>query len=195
MLLRNIRSSLVIIVLMTILTGIIYPGIVTALAKVIFPVKAAGSILIKNGKKIGSELIGQQFDNPKYFWSRLSATSPYAYNASASSGSNYGPLNQMLQKATKKRIADLQHEDTTNAEPVPIDLVTSSSSGLDPHISVAAARYQAERVAHSRGMKTEQIQLLIQRNSEGRTFGILGEPRVNVLKLNYALDEYQNIIK
>jgi len=191
MLMKLIRTASMTIILMTLLTGLVYPLIITGLAQLLFPGKANGSMIVHQGKTMGSELIGQQFNNPKYFWSRLSATSPYPYNAGASSGSNYGPLNPVLYDAVDRRIQDLKRMDTLNNQPIPIDLVTSSSSGLDPHISVASAQYQAARVALARGMKEEEVQLLITQQTEGRTFGIIGEPCVHVLKLNYALDEFQ----
>ncbi|MBN1396514.1 MAG: potassium-transporting ATPase subunit KdpC [Bacteroidetes bacterium] len=191
MLLKPLRPALVLLIIMTILTGIIYPFIITGLAQLCFPAKANGSFMINKGKVIGSELIGQKFISPKYFWTRLSATSPLPYNATASTGSNYGPLNPALLKAVTKRIDDLKGMDSLNNKPIPVDLVTSSSSGLDPHISVASAQYQVPRIARSRGIGEKQIQLLIEKYTEGRTLGILGEPRVNVLKLNYALDEFK----
>jgi len=177
---------------MSIVTGILYPVIITGLAQLLFPHKANGNFIVHQGKIIGSELIGQQFQSPKYFWSRLSATALFAYNAGASSGSNYGPLSPALQSMVSERIHNLKELDTLNDQPIPVDLVTASASGLDPHISIAAAQYQAERVALTRGMKGQQIQSLIARCTEGRTLGVLGEPRVNVLRLNYALDELQH---
>lgn len=147
---------------------------------------------MKDGKTLGSKLIGQPFSNSKYFWSRLTATGPYAYNAGASTGSNYGPLNPALLDAMKKRLQDLKAVDSLNTQQVPFDLVTSSSSGLDPHISVAAALYQLPRVARFRGISEQQVRSLVVQHTDGRTFGFLGEPRVNVLLLNLALDERQN---
>lgn len=193
MLLKQLRIASMIIVLMTILTGILYPFIITGLAQSLFPEKANGSMIVNQGKIIGSELIGQQFNSPKYFWSRLSATSPYPYNASASSGSNYGPLNPALHDDVNKRIYDLKCMDTLNHRLIPVDLVASSSSGLDPHISVAAALYQVSRVARNRGVGEERIRSLVNQYTEGRQLGFLGEPRVNVLQLNLALDASQNI--
>jgi K+-transporting ATPase ATPase C chain len=189
MVLKQIRIAVTVIVLMTVLTGILYPLAITGLAQFLFPGKTHGSMIFRNGKIAGSELIGQQFSNRKYFWSRPSATSPYAYNAAASTGSNYGPLNPALLDAVKKRIADLKNMDSLNTQSIPIDLVTASSSGLDPHISIAAAEYQVRRVALVRKITEQQVRLLVTKNTEGRTLGVLGEPRVNVLLLNLALDE------
>jgi K+-transporting ATPase ATPase C chain len=182
------RPTIVLFLLMTVLTGAVYPLIVTGIAKVAFPRQAAGSLLIKDGKPIGSELIGQSFSDPKYFWSRPSATAPMPNNGIASAGSNLGPLNPALLDAVKARIAALQAADPTNKAPVPVDLITASASGLDPHISVAAAEYQLARVARVRGLQSEKVESLVKANSEDRLFGFLGEPRVNVLKLNLALD-------
>jgi len=192
MFLKSTRTAIITIALFTLITGVVYPLLVTGVAQVVFPGKANGSLLKKEGKVVGSELIGQQFSDPKYFWSRLSATSPFAYNASASSGSNYGPLNPALLDGAKKRIQDLRAADTSNTQPIPVDLVTASGSGLDPHISIAAASYQIRRVARSRNLAVEQVQSLVDQNTEGRQLGFLGEPRVNVLKLNLALDNVQS---
>ena len=192
MFLKSLRTSVIAILLFTVLTGIIYPFLVTGLAQLIFPGKANGSLLKKDGKLVGSELIGQSFNDPKYFWGRLSATSPLAYNAAASSGSNYGPLNPALIDAAKKRIQDLRVADSLNLQPIPVDLVTASGSGLDPHISVAAALYQIRRVARVRNLSEQQVRHLVDQNTEGRQLGFLGESRVNVLKLNLALDEHQS---
>jgi potassium-transporting ATPase KdpC subunit len=189
MFLKSARTSVILILLFTVLTGLVYPFIVTGIAQLIFPHKANGSMLTKEGKAIGSELIGQPFGSPKYFWSRPSATSPFAYNAGASTGSNFGPLNPALLDATSKRVKELKDADPQNAKPVPVDLVTASGSGLDPHISVAAALYQLPRVARSRNVSEGAIRVLVDQYTEGRQLGILGEPRVNVLKLNVALDE------
>jgi K+-transporting ATPase ATPase C chain len=176
------------LVIMTALTGVIYPLIVTGVAKVAFPRAANGSLIVADGKTLGSELIGQPFDDPKYFWSRPSATSPQPYNGAASSGSNQGPRNPALADAVKDRIKALRDADPGNTAAVPVDLVTASGSGLDPHISVAAADYQLARVAKARGVAAEQVKRLVAENTEGRTLGVLGESRVNVLKLNIALD-------
>jgi K+-transporting ATPase ATPase C chain len=176
---------------MTILTGLLYPLAVTGLAQVIFPSKANGSLIEQDGSVTGSELIGQTFTEPKYFWGRPSATGPYSYNAAASSGSNLGPTNPALEEAVEARIQALQAADPGNTQPIPVDLVTASASGLDPHISVAAALYQAPRVARERGLGEEEVLRLIEEFTEGRQLGFLGEPRVNVLRLNLALDGLQ----
>ncbi len=191
MILKNIRPALVLLALLTIITGLIYPLVVTGIAQAVFPSRANGSFIQSGGKVRGSELIGQPFSDPKYFWSRLSATTPYAYNAGASTGSNYGPLNPSLLETAQKRTNDLKDADLYNAQPIPVDLVTASGSGLDPHISVAAALYQLPRVARNRNMSEEQVRLLLNESTEGRQWGFLGESRVNVLKLNLALDEIQ----
>ena len=176
------------LVILSALTGIIYPLLVTGVAKVAFPRAADGSLIVADGKTLGSELIGQPFDDPKYFRSRPSATSPQPYNAMASSGSNLGPRNPALADAVKDRIKALRDADPGNTAAVPVDLITASGSGLDPHISVAAAEYQLSRVAKARGLTEEQVRALLNANTEGRTLGVLGEPRVNVLELNIALD-------
>jgi K+-transporting ATPase ATPase C chain len=190
--LKQIRTSVIAVVLLTVLTGVIYPFLVTGIAQLLFPDKANGSMIKQNGAVLGSALIGQQFTEPKYFWGRLSATNPVAYNASASSGSNYGPLNPALLAAVTKRIRDLRAADPQNTQPIPVDLVTASGSGLDPHISVAAAQYQISRVARSRNVHEGNIRSLVDQYAEGRQFGFLGEPRVNILKLNLALDEMKS---
>ncbi len=184
----QLKPALVILLVFTVLTGIIYPLVVTGIAQVVFPHRANGSLIVKDGKVVGSELIGQAFDDPKYFWSRPSATSPFPYNAAASSGSNLGPTNPALTDAVRARIAALQAADPGNTAPVPADLVTASGSGLDPHISVAAALYQLPRVARVRGLPEDQVRALVNQYTQGRTFGFLGETRVNVLELNLALD-------
>jgi potassium-transporting ATPase KdpC subunit len=180
--------ALRILVILSALTGIIYPLVVTGIAKVTFPRAASGSLIVTNGKTNGSELIGQPFDDPKYFWSRPSATSPQPYNGTASSGSNQGPRNPALADAVKDRIKALRDADPGNTAPVPVDLVTASGSGLDPHISVAAAEYQLARVAKTRGLPPERVRDLVAQATDGRTLGVLGEPRVNVVNLNIALD-------
>ena len=185
---RQLRPAVVILVLMTVLTGIVYPLVVTGVAQGVFPHKASGSLIERHGKAVGSELIGQPFDDPKYFWGRLSATRP-PYNAGASGGSNYGPMNSSLTDATKARLDALHKADPDNTAPVPVDLVTSSGSGLDPDISVAAALYQAPRVAKARGADEAAVRRLVGEHTHGRQLGVLGEPRVNVLDLNLALDE------
>lgn len=189
---RNLlRPALIILLSLTLLTGGIYPLLITAVAQLLFPSQAAGSLLMKDGKPIGSSLIGQHFSDPKYFWSRPSATTPYADNATASGGSNLGPLNPALTDAVKARIAALKAADPHNTAQIPVDLVTTSASGLDPHISVAAALYQLDRVARTRGMSSDQLRALIKVHTQGRLLGFLGEPRVNVLELNLALDALQ----
>jgi potassium-transporting ATPase KdpC subunit len=183
-----IRPAVSLFVVLTVITGVAYPLVVSGIAKVAFADQAAGSLILKDGKPIGSSLIGQNFSDPKYFWGRPSATSPMPYNAGGSSGSNQGPLNPALVDAVKGRVEALKAADPGNALPVPVDLVTASASGLDPHISVAAAQYQAARVAGVRGLAPAAVQVLIQRHTEGRLFGVLGEARVNVLALNLELD-------
>jgi K+-transporting ATPase ATPase C chain len=185
---KLLRQSFVLLLLMTVITGVLYPLAATGLAQLIFPQQANGSLIVKDGKPVGSVLIGQSFTDPKYFWGRPSATSPNAYNASASSGSNLGPTNPALTDAVKQRIAALRAADPGNTAPVPVDLVTASGSGLDPEISPAAAQYQLERVAKARGLSTAQVQALVNEYTSGRQLGVLGEPRVNVLQLNLALD-------
>jgi K+-transporting ATPase ATPase C chain len=186
--LRGLRPALVLFLLLTLLTGLVYPLLVTGLAQLLFPHQAAGSIVTRAGHAVGSRLIGQSFSDPGYFWSRPSATTPQPYNAAASGGSNLAALNPALLDAVKTRVAALRAADPGNAAPVPIDLVTASGSGLDPEISLAAANYQAGRVARARGLALERVQALIARHAEGRLLGVLGEPRVNVLELNLALD-------
>ena len=185
----QLRPAIVSLVLLTIITGLIYPLLVTGFAQVIFPHQANGSLIMKDGQAIGSELIGQPFDDPKYFWGRLSATSPFAYNAAASAGSNLGPTNPALIVEVQGRIDALKAADPSNPQPIPVDLVTSSGSGLDPDISPAAAYYQVGRVAKARGLASTAVRQLVDQMIEGRDLGVLGEPRVNVLKLNLALDQ------
>ena len=184
-----IRPVIVSLFVFTILTGIIYPLGVTGIAQLLFPGQANGSIIVKNGKPVGSALIGQHFDDPKYFWGRLSATAPFPYNAAASSGSNLAQGNPTLGEQAKGRIAALRDADPETTAPVPADLATASGSGLDPQISPAAAEYQIKRVAKARSLNEAKVQTLVAHYTEGRQFGILGEPRVNVLVLNLALDE------
>jgi K+-transporting ATPase ATPase C chain len=176
------------LVVLTALTGIVYPLVVTGIAQVAFGRAANGSLIVANGKTLGSELIGQPFDDPKYFWSRPSATSPQPYNGAASAASNQGARNPALADAVKDRIKALHDADPDNKAAVPGDLITASGSGLDPHISVAAAEYQVARVAKARGLSTEKVRSLVAEHTEGRTLAVLGEPRVNVLRLNLALD-------
>jgi len=182
------RPALALFLLLTLITGVAYPLVVTGIAQAAFPHQAAGSILIKDGKAVGSSLIGQNFSDPKHFWSRPSATAPQPYNGLASGGSNLGPLNPALTDGIKSRIDALRAADPTNKAPVPVDLVTASASGLDPDISLAAAYYQAPRVARERGLSLEAVRTVIAAHTHGRWLGILGEPRVNVLELNLALD-------
>lgn len=183
-----VRPALVVFAVLTALTGIAYPLVVTGIGQAAFPAQARGSLILREGKAVGSSLIGQNFSDPKYVWGRPSATSPYPNNATSSSGSNQGPLNPALTDAVKGRIETLRAADPGNAAPVPVDLVTASGSGLDPHISVAGALYQAARVAKARNLPLPQVQQLIQKHTEGSLFGFLGEPRVNVLQLNLSLD-------
>ena len=182
------RPALVMMILMTVLAGIVYPLLVTAVSQVGMSERANGSLIVRDGKAVGSGLIGQPFGAPKYFWSRPSGTSPYPYNASSSSGSNQGPLNPALADAVTARIKALRDADPGNTSPVPADLVTASGSGLDPHISPAAAEYQVARVARARRLDAQKVRALVAESTEGRQFGFLGEPRVNVLKLNLALE-------
>ncbi len=189
--LQHIKTSITALIIFTVICGIIYPLIVTALAQVLFHNQAQGSLIYsKEGKVLGSTLIGQNFNDPKYFWGRLSATSP-AYNASFSSGSNLGPSNPALIDEVKGRVSALKAADPNNTHPVPVDLVTSSGSGLDPHISLAAAYYQMSRVAKVRGISRKTVKAMVDQNTNGRFLGLLGEPVVNVLRLNLALDNYK----
>ena len=181
----SIRSLIV----LSALTGLLYPLAITGISQAVFPRQANGSLIVRDGKPLGSELIGQPFDDPKYFWSRQSATSPQPYNASNSSGSNLGPTNPALIQELQGRIDALHKADPDNHDPIPVDLVTSSGSGLDPHITPAAAAYQISRVARVRGLSRSTVENLVQQCTEGRFWGLLGEPRVNVLKLNLALDQ------
>jgi len=184
----QLRPALVLFLALSVLTGLLYPLAVTGIAQVAFPSSANGSLITQGGKVVGSELIGQAFRDPKHFWSRPSATSPMPYNAANSAGSNQGPTNPALADAVKARIAALRAADPGNDKPVPVDLVTASASGLDPHISRAAADYQAARVARERGMAEVQVRELIERHTEQPLLGFIGEPRVHVLRLNLALD-------
>lgn len=186
--LAMLRPAAMLLLLLTLLTGIVYPLVVTVIARTLFPREAAGSLLMRDGRVVGSALIGQSFSDPRHFWSRPSATTPQPYAGTASTGSNLGPLNPALTAAVRERIAALRAADPGNTAPVPVDLVTASASGLDPHISVAAANYQAARVARVRGLPLARVQALIAAHAEGRLLGVIGEPRVNVLELNLALD-------
>jgi K+-transporting ATPase ATPase C chain len=184
----HLRASIVCLIVFTVVTGTAYPLVVTGIAQVLFPFQANGSLIVKDGKVVGSALIGQPFDDPKYFWSRPSATSPFADNAASSVGSNLSPTNPDLIKTVQGRVDALRAADAGNTAPVPVDLVTASGSGLDPHISPAAAFYQVPRVARERTLDPATVRQLVERHIEGRALGILGEPRVNVFALNLALD-------
>ena len=190
----QLRPAFFMLLIFTVITGVIYPLVVTGIAQVVFPHQANGSLIMVNGKAVGSELIGQQFDDPKYFWGRISETGTFAYNAfnaenlTGSSGSNFGPLNPELTKMVQARIDALKAADPENTLPIPVDLVTSSGSGLDPHISIAAAMYQVHRVAQARGLSDAQVKTLVDKYTQGRQLGFLGEPTVNFLELNLALD-------
>ena len=186
--LREIRSALIVFVLLSLLTGAVYPAVVTLIGQGVFPHQANGGVIERDGKKVGSELIGQEFTEDRYFWGRPSATTP-AYNGASSSGSNLGPTNPDQLKAVKERIVAIRkaHPEKGDA-PVPVELVTTSGSGLDPHISPAAAEYQVARVARARGLSEARVRQLVTEQTEARTLGLLGEPRVNVLKLNLELD-------
>ena len=187
----HLRPAVVLFAIMTIITGVLYPLIITGAAQVLFSGQANGSLIVVNGKTVGSSLIGQSFDKPEYFWGRLSATGPFPYNAAASSGSNLGPTNPALTDAVQARIDALHAADPGNTRPVPVDLVTASGSGLDPHISQAAAIYQVPRVARERGLSEQQLQDLVSQHTQARQLWFLGEPRVNVLQLNLDLDGLQ----
>jgi K+-transporting ATPase ATPase C chain len=184
----HIRPALVLLIVLSVLTGLVYPVVVTGIAQLVFPRQANGSLIVRDGKVVGSALIGQPFDDPKYFWGRPSATSPFPYNAASSSGSNQGPTNPALYDAVKGRVEALRAADPGNTAPVPVDLVTASGSGLDPHISPAAALYQIGRVARARKLDEAAVRQLVEQHTEGRQLGFLGEPRVNVLTQNLALD-------
>jgi len=185
---QQIRIATLLLISMTLLTGCVYPVLVTVIAQLTFPYQANGSLLKNGDATVGSELIGQDFTRPEYFWGRLSATGSVPYNAAASSGSNYGPLHPALSEAAKARMAALRASGLSESG-VPVDLVTASGSGLDPHISPAAAEFQILRIASTRNIARERVQELVNRHTEGRQLGVLGEPRVNVLRLNLALDE------
>ncbi len=176
------------LIALTVLTGLVYPLVTTGIARVAFPSASSGSLVERDGKVVASALLGQSFSSPRYFWSRPSATLPQPYNGAASSGSNLGARNPALAEAVAARVAALRTADPGNTAPVPVDLVTASASGLDPHVSVAAAQYQVARVARARGLSTSVVEALLATHTEGRTFGVLGEPRVNVVQLNLALD-------
>ncbi len=184
----HLRPAVMALLSLTLLTGLVYPLAVTGLAQILFPHQANGSVIVRNGKIIGSSLIGQPFDAAQYFWGRPSATAPFPYNSAASSGSNVGPTNEALIKAVQARIAALKAADPGHVRPIPVDLVTASGSGLDPHICPAAAEYQVHRVARARALDEATVRQVVAQHTHGRQFGILGEPRVNVLELNLALD-------
>ncbi len=186
--LKQVKQAFVIFVALTVLTGIVYPLLITGIAQLAFPRQADGSLIYRKGQAVGSALIGQNFTSPKYFWARPSATTPMPYNAASSGGSNLGPTNPTLATAVGERIATLKAADPGNDTPIPVDLVTSSASGLDPHISPAAAEYQVHRVAKARGLDVQTVQEAVARHTERRTLGLLGEPRVNVVELNLDLD-------
>ena len=192
--LKQLKPAIILLAIFTLITGVIYPLVVTGIAQVLFPSQANGSLIVRNGKAVGSTLIGQNFDAPKYFWGRLSDTGDFPYNSfnaatlTGSSGSNYGPMNPALLKAVQARIDALKAADPSNTAPIPVDLVTASGSGLDPDISIAAALYQISRVAKARGMSEQAVHDLVNQYTTGRQLGILGEPTVNVLLLNLALD-------
>jgi potassium-transporting ATPase KdpC subunit len=190
---KHIRPALVLLIVMTVITGVVYPLVVTGIAQVMFPRQANGSLIVKDGKVVGSSLIGQPFDDPKYFWGRPSATTPFAYNAGSSSASNLSPTNPDLVKAVQDRVNALRAADPDSKAAVPVDLVTASGSGLDPHISPAAALYQVHRVAKARKLDEAAIARLVTQHMEGRWLGILGEPRVNVLELHLALDGKERV--
>jgi K+-transporting ATPase ATPase C chain len=185
---KELRSAIMVFIALSVMTGIAYPLVVTGIAQVIFPHQANGSLIVQGDKTIGSELLGQSFDDPKYFWGRPSATSAFPNDASSSTGSNYGPTNPAQFDAVKGRLEAIHKSQPDDTRAVPVELVTASASGLDPHISPAAAEFQLTRIAKARGVSEEEIRRLVATNTESRTFGLLGEPRVNVLKLNLALD-------
>lgn len=187
--LKEVKPAVVVFGLLTALTGAVYPALITGIAQGVFPGQANGSLIVEDGKAVGSRLIGQTFSDPGHFWGRPSATAPMAFNAASSAGSNQGPLNPALEDAVKGRIAALKVSDPTQAAAIPVDLVTASGSGLDPHISVAAAQWQAPRIARWRNLPEAKVRELIASHTEGRQFGVLGEPRVNVLELNLSLDK------
>ncbi len=187
MMLKHLKTALFLFLGLTMVTGVLYPLVVTGLAQLLFPRQANGSLIVQEGGPIGSSLIGQPFRDPRYFWGRPSATTP-PYNAASSTGSNEGPLNPDLLKAVQARIRALREADPANRDPIPVDLVMSSASGLDPHISLAAARWQRARVARLRGLSEAEVQALIELHTTGRFLGLFGEPVVNVLELNLALD-------
>jgi K+-transporting ATPase ATPase C chain len=188
---EQIRQAILVFTVLSVVTGIIYPFFVKGIAQIFFPKQANGSLIYRDGEPVGSVFIGQIFNDPKYFWGRLSATSPVSYNAVSSSGSNIGPSNPALLEAVKRRIKALKDVDPDNTNPIPVDLVTSSASGLDPHISIAAAYYQIPRVARNRGLSEDIIRAIVNKHTLGRFLGVIGEPIVNVLQVNLSLDEHK----
>ncbi|MCX5696967.1 MAG: potassium-transporting ATPase subunit KdpC [Candidatus Omnitrophica bacterium] len=187
----QVKQAILIFIVLSIITGIIYPLFITGIAQLFFRGQANGSLIYRNGTPVGSSLIGQAFNDPRYFWGRISATSSVPFNAASSSGSNLGPSNPALLEEVKARVKALKDSDPDNTGPIPVDLVTSSASGLDPHISLAAAYFQAPRIARLRGLSQGTVKILIVKHTSGRLFGLIGEPVVNVLELNLALDEYK----
>lgn len=185
----HFRAAVVLFLILTVITGVVYPVVVTVVAQTVFPYRANGSVIERDGMPVGSELIGQSFSDPKYFWGRPSATSPQPYNAASSTGSNLGPTNPVLLQSIEERITAMRTAHLDQKGPVPADLVTASASGLDPQISPAAAEYQVSRVAKARGLSEETVRALVKKHTEGRTFGLLGEPRVSVLQLNLSLTD------
>ena len=190
--LKEIKPAILVFLALTVVTGVIYPGVITGVSHIFFSRQAEGSIIMRDGRAVGSTLLGQSFSSPGYFWSRPSATGPFANNGAVSSGSNQGSTNPSLESAVRERIAALHAADPGNTRPVPVDLVTASGSGLDPHVSPAAAEYQVGRVARVRAVDEASVRALVADATEERTFGLLGEPRVNVLQLNLALDAQSN---
>jgi len=191
MITRTLRPALTLLLMMSLVLGLAYPAVITAIAEVAFPKQAAGSLVVRDGKLVGSRLIGQNFSAPSYFWPRPSASGPHTYDGLASAGSNLGPMNPALTDRIKASLKSFKEADPANALPIPVDLVTTSASGLDPEISPAAASYQAARVARARGLPIARVQALIDSHRKDRVLGYLGEPRVNVLELNLALDQLQ----
>lgn len=188
--LKELKPALILFLILSFITGLLYPGLVTGIAQALFPSQANGSLIVGDGKAVGSRLLGQNFADPKHFWGRPSATAPMPYNAASSGGSNQGPRNPALEDAVKARIEALKASDPTQTAPIPVDLVTASASGLDPHISVAAARWQVSRIARERSLPEATVQDLVTSHTEERQWGVFGEPRVNVLALNLALDRH-----
>lgn len=191
MFIRNLKSAVLVFIILTIITGVLYPLLITGIAQIFFHTETNGSLIYRDRNLIGSALIGQTFDDPKYLWGRISATSPAPYNSAFSSGSNIGPYNPALLETAKARIKRLHAADPKNKTPIPVDLVTSSASGLDPHISLAAAYYQIPRISRQRALSVDIVKNIVDRNTTGRLFGLIGEQVVNVLKINIDLDSYR----